>query len=296
MAVMDRKILLGLALGILSVSTGSLFARLAEAPPLVISAYRIGAATLFLAPFALTRCRHEYRALSRADFLQVFLAGSLLALHFATWITSLFYTTVASSVVLVNTIPIWVGLFGPMITGDRVGRTMALAMGLVMIGGAIVGAGDFTLSGRALIGDGLALAGGISAALYFLMGRRVRGKLSLLGYIFLCYGSAALILWVLIIAMGQPLVGFPTQTWVLFAAMGLIPQILGHSAYNWALRWVSPGLVSVALLGEPLTGTFLAWLFLGEALTATKVLGGAVILVGIVLASRGESRRSAQTL
>lgn len=287
---MDKKILLGLAVGIMAVATGSLFARLAEAPPLVISAYRIGTATLFLAPFALSRCRHEYRLLSRFDLFQIILAGALLALHFATWITSLFYTTVASSVVLVNTIPIWVGLFGPFLTGDRVGKTMAMAMGLVMIGGAIVGAGDFALSGRALVGDGLALAGGISAALYFLMGRRVRNKLSLLGYIFLCYGSAAVFLWVIVLALRQPITGFSSQTWILFAAMGLIPQILGHTAYNWALRWVSPGLVAVALLGEPLTGTFLAWLFLGEGLTAAKVLGGAIILTGIVLASLGESR------
>lgn len=287
---MNKKILLGLALGILGVSTGSLFARLAEAPPLVIAAYRVGAATLFLAPFALTRCRDEYRALSRGDLLQVLLAGVFLALHFATWITSLFFTTVASSVVLVNTIPIWVGLFGPVMTGDRVGRKTALAMGLVMIGGAVVGAGDFALSGRALVGDGLALAGGLSAALYFLMGRRVRDRLSLLGYLFLCYGSAALVLGILVLALGLPVSGFSPRTWLLFAAMGLIPQILGHSAYNWALRWVSPGLVAVALLGEPLTGTLLAWIFLDESLTTAKMAGGAVILAGIVLASLGESR------
>lgn len=287
---MNKKILLGLALGILGVSTGSLFARLAEAPPLVIAAYRVGAATLFLAPFALTRCRDEYRALSRGDLLQVLLAGAFLALHFATWITSLFFTTVASSVVLVNTIPIWVGLFGPVMTGDRVGRKTALAMGLVMIGGAVVGAGDFALSGRALVGDGLALAGGLSAALYFLMGRRVRDRLSLLGYLFLCYGSAALVLGILVLALGLPVSGFSPRTWLLFAAMGLIPQILGHSAYNWALRWVSPGLVAVALLGEPLTGTLLAWIFLDESLTTAKMAGGAVILAGIVLASLGESR------
>ena len=277
-----------LSLGVFAISTGAIFARMAEAPPLVIAAYRVGLATLFLLPFTARRAVREISSLDRSDILRGVASGVFLALHFATWIASLDYTSVASSVVLVNTIPLWVGLLGPLVAGERFSRWTVGGMALAFAGGAVVGGGDFALGGQALWGDLLALAGAMSAAAYLLLGRRVRPKLSLLAYIFLCYGTAAAFLWGGVLLAGLPVAGYSPGTWGAFGAMALLPQLLGHSSYNWALRWLSAGFISVALLGEPLGSTLLAWIFFGEGLTLVKASGMGCILGGIVLASRGE--------
>ncbi|OPZ59644.1 MAG: EamA-like transporter family protein [Synergistetes bacterium ADurb.Bin520] len=268
--------LIPLIFGIGAISTGAIFARMADAPSLV------------MAPFALTRRWEELRSLPRHDLVTVGGAGFFLALHFATWIASLDHTSVASSVVLVNTIPLWVGLLGPLVAGERLSRWTVGGMALAFAGGAVVGGGDFALGKEALWGDLLALAGALSAAAYLLLGRRVRPKLSLLSYIFLCYGTAAAFLWAGVLLTGLPGTGYSSGTWGAFGAMALIPQLLGHSSYNWALRWLSAGFISVALLGEPLGSTLLAWILFGEGLTIVKAVGMGGILAGIVLASRGE--------
>ena len=277
-----------LAVGIAAISTGAIFARAADAPSLVIAAYRVGLATLILAPFAAWKCPGEIAGLSRADWKSVLGAGFFLAVHFATWIASLDYTSVASSVILVETIPLWVGVLTPFVTGERPGRATLAGIGLSFAGGILIGAGDFATGGRALLGDLLALAGGFSGALYIMLGRNVRPRLSLLAYITTCYGTAGALLWVLVIASGTPFTGFSAPTWWAFLGMALVPQILGHSSYNWALRWFSSTTVAVCLLGEPIGSTILAWFFFGETLTAWKAAGGALILAGIVLAAKSE--------
>ena len=277
-----------LAVGIAAISTGAIFARAADAPSLVIAAYRVGLATLILAPFAAWKCPGEIAGLSRSDWKSVLGAGFFLAVHFATWIASLDYTSVASSVILVETIPLWVGVLTPFVTGERPGRATLAGIGLSFAGGILIGAGDFATGGRALLGDLLALAGGFSGALYIMLGRNVRPRLSLLAYITTCYGTAGALLWTLVIASGTPFTGFSAPTWWAFLGMALVPQILGHSSYNWALRWFSSTTVAVCLLGEPIGSTILAWFFFGETLTAWKAAGGALILAGIVLAAKSE--------
>lgn len=279
---------MALAVGIAAISTGAIFARAADAPSLVIAAYRVGLATLILAPFAAWKCPGEIAGLSRADWKSVLGAGFFLAVHFATWIASLDYTSVASSVILVETIPLWVGVLTPFVTGERPGKATLAGIGLSFAGGILIGAGDFATGGRALLGDLLALAGGFSGALYIMLGRNVRPRLSLLAYITTCYGTAGALLWTLVIASGTPFTGFSAPTWWAFLGMAIVPQILGHSSYNWALRWFSSTTVAVCLLGEPIGSTILAWIFFGETLTPWKAAGGALILAGIVLAARSE--------
>jgi len=279
---------IALALGIAAISTGAIFARAADAPSLVIAAYRVGLATLFLAPFAAWKCSKEIAGLARSDWKAVLGAGFFLAVHFATWIASLDYTSVASSVVLVETIPLWVGVLTPFVTGERPGKATLAGIGLSFAGGILIGAGDFTVGGRALFGDALALAGGFSGALYIMLGRNVRPRLSLLAYVTTCYGTAGAILWTLVLASKTPFTGFSAPTWWAFLGMALIPQLLGHSSYNWALRWFSASTVAVCLLGEPIGSTLLAWIFFGETLTPWKTAGGALILAGIVLAAVNE--------
>ncbi|CAB1064168.1 Permease of the drug/metabolite transporter (DMT) superfamily [Olavius sp. associated proteobacterium Delta 1] len=274
--------------GIIGVSTGAIFARLADAPALVTAAYRVGLAALILVPLAGWKARDELRLLSSRDIKLAMLAGLFLAMHFASWISSLDYTAIANSVVLVNTIPLWVGLLTPLVTGDRIQKPTVISIGLSVFGAAVIGFGDFAIGGQALWGDFLALVGAFSAAIYLLLGRNLRRKLSLLSYVAVCYGSAAVILWLAVLLLKLPISGYSSQTVAAFWAMALISQILGHSSYNWALKWFSTGFVAVALLGEPIGSTFLAYILFDEGLTWLKLMGGLFILSAIYIAAAGE--------
>ncbi|MEE4357231.1 MAG: DMT family transporter [Desulfococcaceae bacterium] len=277
--------------GVLAVSTGAIFARLAgEAPALVIAAYRVGLAALILLPFALYYAGKELIHLEPKEYALAFLSGLFLALHFATWISSLSYTSVANSVVLVNTNPLWVGILTPFIAKEALKKETLISILLSVCGGIIISYGDFATDTRALWGDFLALLGSICAAVYLLIGRRLRAALSLPAYIMLCYGSAAIILWTMVLLSGLPYQGFGIRTLSAFWAMALIPQLMGHSSYNWSLKWFSAGTIAVSLLGEPIVSTVLAWILFNEGLTLCKMLGGALILFAIWFASRSESR------
>jgi drug/metabolite transporter (DMT)-like permease len=282
---------MALCAGVLAVSTGAIFARLAgEAPALVIAAYRVGLAGAVVVPLAWIRARDELLSLSRHELFLAGLSGLFLALHFGTWISSLDYTSVANSVVLVNTNPLWVALFTPLITGERIKPAVALGILISVAGGIIIGIGDFATGGTALLGDALALAGSVCAAVYLLLGRKLRRRLTLLAYVGVCYGSAAAILWFFVLALRLPVSGFSGSTYAYFWAMALITQLIGHSSYNWALRWFSASLIAVSLLGEPIGATIMAWFLFNEKLTVAKVIGGGLILAAIALTAVGERR------
>lgn len=281
-----------LVLGVFAVSTGAIFARLADAPALVIAAYRLGLASILLAPITWWKARDELLNLSMRELGLALISGLFLAMHFATWISSLNYTSVANSVVLVNTNPLWVGLLTPLIAREKIKRAAVLSIIISVIGGVIIGLGDFTTAKQALWGDGLALIGSICAAIYLLLGRNLRRKLSLLSYIFVCYGSAALILWAIVILLNLPVTGFSTETVTAFWAMALISQLIGHTCYNWALKWFSASLIAISLLGEPIGSTILAYILFDEGLTWWKVIGGIIILCAIYIAASTENKKN----
>jgi len=274
-----------LGIGIVAVSTGAIFARLADAPALVTAAYRVGLATLILLPFALWKSGAELRGLSRRQVGLAGLSGLFLALHFALWIASLDYTSVANSVVLVNTVPLWVALLAPLVTSDRIGRRTVLSAVLCVGGAAAIGAEGASLGGDVLRGDMLAVGGAMAAAVYIVLGRKLRANVSLLAYVTICYGCAAVLLWLLVLILRLPVVGFSTQTYWAFIGMAVISQVVGHTSYNWSLRWFSSSLVAVSLLGEPIGSSILAYFIFGEELTMVKLAGGGLILVGIYLAA-----------
>ena len=276
-----------LCIGVMGVSSGAIFARMAEAHALVKSAYRLGLASMLLVPYALAFHRREYRALERRDLLLTLLSGFFLAIHFGTWISSLDYTTVASSVVLVNTIPIWVAILGVM-RGNRPTPAMWLCILLSVLGAAVVGYGDLSFSGEALIGDALAVLGAIAAAAYITCGKEVRKKLSVSPYIALCYGTAAVVMWVVVLGLGLEIRGFSAETWQAFWGMALLAQVLGHSSYNWALGYFSAGFVAIMLLGEPIGSTILAYALFDELPSAMTLVGCALLMLSIVVASRNE--------
>ena len=278
-----------LVTGVLAVSTGAIFVRLTtDAPALVIAAYRVGLASAIIVPLAWFKVRVELFSLTRHELALAGLAGLFLALHFGTWISSLSYTSVANSVVLVNTNPLWVGLLTPLVTGERIKPAVALGILISVAGGIVIGIGDFATGGEALLGDLLALAGSVCAALYLLLGRSLRRKLSLLAYICVCYTSAAMLLWLLVLSLRLPVTGFSDSTYACFWAMALITQLIGHSSYNWALKWFSTSLIAVSLLGEPVGSTVMAYFLFDEGLTTAKLIGGGLILSAIVISVVGE--------
>lgn len=279
-----------LVLGVMGISSGAIFARLADAHPLVICAYRVGLASCALVPFALFFNRREYRMLGRSDSARTILAGLFLACHFAAWITSLSYTTVASSVVLVNTIPIWVALINFFRGAQRPSRKMWLCIFLSFSGAAVVGCGDLSFSGEALWGDFLAVAGAVFAAAYILIGKEVRKKLNLMPYVALCYSTAALLLWGVVLAMGLKITGFSQTTWGAFFGMAFFSQVIGHSSYNWALRYFSAGFVAILLLGEPIGSALLAYFLFDEIPAPIKFVGFALLLSSILFVAREEGK------
>ncbi len=270
----------------------SILIRWADAPPLAVGAGRLTAATLILAPLALPRAAREWRGLARREWLLLAGAGVALGLHFAAWIASLSLTSVASSVALVSTTPLFVALASPLVLGERVPRSLALAAALAMAGSIVIGLADARGVGGALGGDVLAVTGALMAAVYMLIGRRLRRRLSLLAYIWPMYAVAAVVLLVGCALARQPLAGYSPRVYVLLVLLALGPQVVGHSSANWALRYLSPTFVTVAILGEPLGATVLALLLLGERPPIALILGGAILLLGIGLAVRSERQES----
>lgn len=292
-------------LGILAVSFASLLIRYAheEVSSLVIAAYRLGISTLVLAPIALLRYRTALRKLSIRDFLFAVASGVFLALHFATWITSLEYTSVASSVVLVTTTPLWVALLSPITVKEPVTRVIAVGMVIALAGTVVIGLGDACtldgglicpawstfIEGKAFWGDLLALLGAFSVAGYVLIGRSLRSKLSLIPYIFLVYGAAAIVLLFFALGSGEKLVGFSLDTTIFLLLLAFVPQLFGHTTFNWALGYLPAAFVAVSLLGEPIGSTILAFIFLDEVPGVITMFGAILIFAGILIASRSEN-------
>jgi drug/metabolite transporter (DMT)-like permease len=299
-----------LVLGIFAVASASLLIRFAqrEAGSLVIAAYRMGLSGLILIPFALPRHSDELRKLGRRELGLAGLSGLFLAIHFATWILSLQYTSVASSVVIVTSNPLWVALLAPIFLKERLTPSIAIGMLVALLGGIVIAVSDSCVQGaaglscpplsqfvqgKAFFGDFLALVGAWTGAGYILIGRRLRPQLSLTAYVFLVYGISALILIAMLPFSGQPVFGFSPNIYVFLLLLALVPQLLGHSSFNWALAHLPASYVSIALLGEPVSATILALIILGEVPSGFKLLGAAFILSGILIATLRPGRRAA---
>lgn len=272
-----------LTAGIAAVSTGSVFVRLAAAPALAVAAYRVFWATLILAPFAARGARLEWGPLTRSDWAKMLAAGGALAVHFALWIGSLSYTSVASSVLLVDTTPFFVGLASKFMFGRNPGRPFWTGLAVAFAGCVTIFAEDWSTGANTTLGNALALGGAVAMAAYFLAGASLRPKLSLAAYVWPVYGSAAGLLALASLAAGVPLAGHSGRTHLFMFLLGLLPQSVGHTSYNWSLRWLKPELVALVSLAEPVGASLLAYLILGERLTWVRVLGGCIVLTGIYL-------------
>lgn len=274
-----------LGVGIAAISFGAIFARLASGPATLVAALRMAFAVLMLLPLALAsrRARRELAGLSKRDARLLVLAGSLLALHFILWISSLSFTGVTSSVVFVTTNPLWVALGAMVFLGERVSKTFWLGLGFAIAGGIVVGGGDLAAGGARWRGDLLALGGAAAIAGYFLVGSGLRKRLSLIGYVFPVYACAAAILSVAAFVSGEAFAGHGRETYAYSFLMALVCQLLGHSLFNFALKRLAAAVVAIAAIGEPVGASVLALFILGERPGVGEVAGGAMILAGIFL-------------
>jgi drug/metabolite transporter (DMT)-like permease len=278
-------------LGLVAVSHGAIFTRMAaEAHPIVIAAFRLGIAALILAPVAALRCGGELLDLGGRRLVATIGAGVFLAGHFAAWMASLEFTSIANNVILVNLNPVWIALVTALITRMRPATMVIASIGISVGGSAIVALGSATEGMDNLLGDGLAVLGGMCLAGYLLLGRTARCDMSLLAYIAVCYGVGAIVLWIAVLVMGLPVTGFTFGTYGAMVGMAVVSQVVGHSSYNWALKRFDPGFVAVCLLGEPLLASLFGFLYFGEGIAAATFAGGALILAGIYLGARAELR------
>ncbi len=275
-----------LVAGVLFASFSSIFIRLSSAPPLVIAFYRMTFAAVLIAPWFFAKTLRELKALSAREIRLLLASGVSLGLHFATWITSLSYTSVASSVVLVSTHPILVYLLSRLFLREAGSMRRLLFVLLAVAGSGVLSAGDFGKGSNALFGDLLALLGAASVAVYLVIGRSVRAQRSLTLYTFVVYTVSALFLLSCVTAAGNRLYPYPPRDFLLFAALAVVCTLLGHSIYNWALRYLTSTFVSVSVLIEPVAASVMAYLFFGEVPNALNAFGAALILAGIYGYSR----------
>lgn len=276
----------GLTAGVVAVSFAAILIRKADAPAIVIAAYRMGIAALVVAPTATVL--GGWRSLpGPRDVLLCLTASAFLAVHFVGWIASLQYTSVASSVVLVTATPLMVALASRVFLKEPLRRGVLLGIALGLAGSIVIAAGDLASAGQDnLLGDALALLGAVAMTGYLLVGRRVRPRVSILPYLTLVYVGAALLLLAGVGIAWAPLSGYSGQTYLFLVLVALVPQVLGHSLLNWSLARVTATLVSIAVMAEPVVSTVLALVLLREAPPITSYAGGVVILTGIYLSTR----------
>ena len=283
-----------LGIGLTAISFGAILARIAQAEgvsSLAVASWRLGFAALIITPVALLQSRHELARLTRRQLAMALAAGFFLALHFATWISSLEYTSVASSTALMTTNPLWIGLASFFIFRETPSRMMVGGIALSFTGSLLIFWSDSQSAGagaNALLGNLLALVGSWCFSAYLLIGRRLRAGLGLPAYIWLAYGTAALFLFAASGAGGVELFALSGTAWLVLVAMALGPQLLGHSTYNWALRYVSATFIAVVTLGEPVGSALLAFIIFGEGFAPLQFVGFSLLLVGIYFAAKGE--------
>lgn len=296
------KAYLVIVIAIVATSSAAILIRLAldeNMPPLLIACARLLIATVALTPIALRRHKERLARLSRNEAKLIALAGICLALHFTAWVTSLKYTTVLVSVVIVSTGPIWVAILEVFFLHIRLSRAVVIGLLVALTGGVIIGiplngalsaplaTEDFNAT---VIGALLALVGALTVSVYLLIGRKLRATLPVIPYVWLVYGVASIGALIVIGITSTPVTGFRAQGYIVLLAMGLAPQLLGHSSLNYLLEYFPAAMVSMFSQLEPIGSAILAVILFRELPPGKQILGSAIIIIGVVLASRGEIR------
>jgi drug/metabolite transporter (DMT)-like permease len=288
----DRAVaLIVAALGLLAIGHAVIFIRWAgDASALLLAAGRVAIATAVFAPFAVPAFLDRARRPSARAVGISLAAGLCLALHFGAWIESVQRLTIAESALLVSLAPLWLALWGALAHRRMPAKDLLIGLGLCLSGLAVVGWNGLAAATADPLGLALALVGGIAMAAYLACGKRVRGEVPTHVYVALCYGGASVALALSAVVGGVSVSGLSAGVWTAILGLGLVSQTLGHTAYNFALGRLSPVFVGICLLGEPVAGSLLGLLYLGEAIPPLTLLGGVPILLGLWLALRAELR------
>lgn len=268
-------------IGVIFVSFSSIIAKSSHAPSLIISVYRMGFTVLLLLPSTISKNLSEIKKVDIKTFGICVVSGIFLALHFATWIASLKYTSVASSTVLVNTHPVFIVLGSFLILKERISKNTLVSITIALTGSIIISTGDSTLGSNILYGDMLAILGAFFVAGYMLIGSIARQKLSVTTYTFIVYASSTITLIILSIFTNTPLYPYSFQEMLRFLMLAIFCTILGHSIFNWALEYVKPTYISTAVLGEPVFASLWAIVFFKEIPKVWQFVGSLVIIYGI---------------
>ncbi|WP_049923220.1 DMT family transporter [Halopiger djelfimassiliensis] len=283
-----------LAFAIFAASTSAVLVRWSHAPSSVAAFYRVLFTTAMVAPVAVVRYRDEFARLSRRDLGFAVVAGVALAVHFAAWFESLNHTSVAASVTLVQTQPLFVALGAGLVLGERITRETALGIGVAVVGAAAMSFGDAgraPISDATMYGNALALLGAVTVAGYVLAGRSIRQRVSLFPYVTVVYTACVLVLFAFVGLQGHEYVAYPAREWLLFLGMAVGPGVFGHTVVNWVLKHLESVVVSVSWLGEPVGATILALVFLAEIPDGVTAVGGLVVLAGIYVTTIERERR-----
>ncbi|WP_139364841.1 DMT family transporter [Sutcliffiella halmapala] len=270
-----------LAIGVISVSTSAIFVKLTDAPAGVVAFYRLLFSVLLILPIFLYKYVGELKAITRRDWISSIIAGIFLAFHFILWFESLNYTSVASSTVLVTLQPLFAFIGTYLFFQEKLSARSITSGVIAIIGSVIISWGDFRISGMALYGDMLALVACALVTAYLLFGQDVRKRLSLITYTFLVYGVSTITLLLYVLVLGDPLTGYAQSDWMWFLLLAIIPTLLGHSLFNWALKYISTNVISMSILFEPVGAVILAYFVLNEWITWTQFTGGLLVMLSV---------------
>lgn len=270
-------------IGVLAVSTSAIFVKVTSAPSGVTAFYRMFFTVLMMVPAFLFKYLSEVKNISKRDWMLSAFAGIFLAFHFILWFESLHYTSVASSTVLVTLQPLFAFIGGFLFFKERYSFASLISALIAIAGSIIIGWGDFQYSASALFGDILALIACALITGYLMFGQAVRKRVSSVTYTFLVYGISSVVLFIYVLGMNEPFFGYAAKDWICFIMLALIPNLLGHSLFNWSLRWLSTTVISMAILFEPVGASIMASFILDEILMPEQILGGLTVIGGLLL-------------
>ena len=276
---------IALITAIAAVSSASILIRLSEAPSLIIATYRLGLASLFM--FIIAYAKHELpqlRTITRKDTIYLILSGYFLYIHFATWITSLFYTTIATSVIIVDSSPLFVAVLSYVFLKETLRLRAVFGIFLSIVGATLIGVSNPVEEN--MVGIFLALLGAVGLAVYLVIGRNLRVKLDTFSYVSCVYSVSFVFLFVTSVALDQSFLGYSPRQYFIFFLLALFPSCLGHTLYNYCLKYLKAAVVSVAILGEPVGASVLAVLIFNEVPTVLILAGGILVIGGIYLVTR----------
>ncbi|AXH99665.1 DMT family transporter [Sporosarcina sp. PTS2304] len=272
-----------IAIGVITVGMSAIFVKLATADAGVIAFYRMFFSVVIMLPLFLYSYRHELKELTKKDWLFSAVAGIFLAIHFILWFESLNYTSVASSTVLVTLQPIFALAGTTLFFKEVISGKMFISVLIALTGSVIISWGDFRVSGSALFGDALALLACAFITAYLLVGQDVRKRVSLVTYTFLVYSASSIALFFYVLSSQQSFVQYPASDWGWFLALAILPNLLGHTLFNWAIKWVSTNVISIAILFEPVIASIAAYFVFQEMISFSQFIGAIVVLTGILL-------------